>query len=211
MRKRKIDKFLENTIRLKKLTSNNQLPKKRDQQHKKFYLLVKPVSLNILLAETKEILVKILQLLLDIARFAYNIVRQVILPTKSRKGNILTSLFVFFTGVIKKVSDFEHRSFRMTAVFNQKYIRKGFLLITASLLLLTSFEWINNENNTSKETNGRISSSQQIFDKRTLSKSAFVLPATEDSHCRTSGMFFYRFQVSPICNKIYLLTRSLLI
>lgn len=160
--------------------------------------------------EIKEIFIKIVRLFLDILLFTYNIIRQVVLPNKKRKGNILSSLFVFFVGVVKKISHFEHRSFQMAIVFNQKYVRKGLFLIGAVLLLLSSFEWMNNERSIIVETNKQIEHFQQTVEKRkNINASDYVA-----SHLKAIGYFsfvniYYDNDISSSSKRIYLLTHSL--
>ena len=88
---------------------------------------------------------KILFLLVDILLLAYKIIRQIILPNKKSKGNILSGLYVFFIGTIERFFNFEHGSFNIAKVFRQKYIKQGLIIIGAFLFLLSSFEWAKNE------------------------------------------------------------------
>jgi len=78
---------------------------------------------------------------IDILVFAFNVWKQVILPGKRKKGNVLSSLFIFFTGIVERIDSFEYGIFRMANVLKQKYIKQSLLLIAALLFLLSSFEW----------------------------------------------------------------------
>lgn len=91
--------------------------------------------------EIKKIISKIFVLVLDILLFAFRILKQIVLPGKKRKGNILSSLFVFFVGTIERLFPFEHGFFKMAAIFKLKYLRQGVIIIGALLFLLSSFEW----------------------------------------------------------------------
>lgn len=91
--------------------------------------------------EIKKIISKILLLIIDILRFGYNTARQVILPCKRKKGNLFSSLFVFFVGIVERLDNFEYGVFQMADLLRRKYIKQGLLVIAGLLFLLSSFEW----------------------------------------------------------------------
>ena len=160
--------------------------------------------------EIKEISTKISVLLFDILLFAYKVVTQLILPNKKRKGNILSSLFVFFVGTVKRISHFEHRSFRMAVVFNQKYVRHALFLIGAVLLLLSSFEWRNNEEAIAIEANRQIEQFQQTAAKSVNSNTPdYVVSYLKDSKYPAAISIFYGYKLPPSRKRIYLFSRSL--
>lgn len=66
--------------------------------------------------------------------------RQVILPNRRRKGNLLNTLFLFYIGVIESIQHFEHRQFKLSELFQNKLVRRGLMLLSFLLFLLTSFE-----------------------------------------------------------------------
>jgi len=84
------------------------------------------------------------------------VIRQVILPTRRRKGNLLSSLFVFFTSVVEQLIGFGEAAGRMlpttrqpfagreilfkTWVFSQKQLRLVVLIATWILFVLSFFE-----------------------------------------------------------------------
>jgi hypothetical protein len=84
---------------------------------------------------------KISLLIIDILLFAFNTGRQLILPGKGKKGNLLSSLFIFFTGLIERLGSFEYGIFRMANVLKQKYVKQSLLIVATLLFLLSSFEW----------------------------------------------------------------------
>jgi hypothetical protein len=96
--------------------------------------------------EIKKILSKVTLLAIDIFLFAFNTIRQVILPGKRKKGNLLSSLFMFFVGLIERLDSFEYGVFRMANLLKQKYIRRSLLIIAGLLFLLSSFEWTGEKN-----------------------------------------------------------------
>lgn len=68
-------------------------------------------------------------------------VKEGVLPSKKVKGNVLSSLFVFFIDFIEHLGSFEHGAFNMWAVFNYKYTRQAVIYALGIMLrfLLLSF------------------------------------------------------------------------
>lgn len=85
----------------------------------------------------------------------YRIIRQVTLPTKSRKGNLLSSLFLLFTGLTEQIISSAEAIARMPRTFHtpakldiawtfsRKYLRRGLLIAAWALFILSSLEWTN--------------------------------------------------------------------
>ncbi len=92
------------------------------------------------MSEIKKITAKILLLVLDIFLFGLNTARQIVLPNKKRKGTILTSLFVFFTGALDRLESFEHGAFKMTKLLRHKYLKPVLFVVTGLLFLLSALE-----------------------------------------------------------------------
>ena len=88
----------------------------------------------------KQISGKILKLVLNILLLTYRTIKQLVLPSKKVKGNVLSSLFVFFIDIVEQLGSFEHAAFSMRAVFKHKYTRQAVLLFSILLCLLSSFE-----------------------------------------------------------------------
>src|ERR1700744_5948085 len=91
--------------------------------------------------EVQKIAQKVLVLLLDILLFTWQVVRRVILPTRSRKGNVLSSLLIFFVGLLERIDSFEKSILRRQVVFTHKYVKQGLVIAVGFLFLLSSFEW----------------------------------------------------------------------
>ena len=89
----------------------------------------------------KKIAQKVLVLLLDILLFTWQVVRRVLLPTRSRKGNVLSSLLTFFVGLLERIVSFEKCILQRPVVFTHKYVKQGLILAVGFLFLLSSFEW----------------------------------------------------------------------
>lgn len=164
------------------------------------------------MSEIKKIISKILILLFGILLFAFSIIRQIVLPNKRRKGNILSSLFIFFTGTIERLISFEH-GFKMAAIFKLKYCRQGVIIIGALLFLLSSFEWAAGSNISAKLT-GYSEHLSQVFEKRikvvVKRQPPFYLKIIFLS--KKSSVYisiFHRYVLPSSLIRIFLLTRSL--
>ncbi|MDP4130331.1 MAG: hypothetical protein Q8918_14875 [Bacteroidota bacterium] len=92
--------------------------------------------------EIQKIAQKVLTVLMDILVFTYQIVRKIILPTLRRKGNVLSSLLVFFIGLLEMVVSFEKSVLRRPVVFTHKYVKHGLIIAVGFLFLLSSLEWV---------------------------------------------------------------------
>ncbi|TDW96718.1 hypothetical protein EDB95_4554 [Dinghuibacter silviterrae] len=87
----------------------------------------------------------------------YRVIRQVLLPTFVRKGNLLSSLFLLFTGLTEHLIGFGEAVGRVPRTirkpfagqetllkawtFSRKYLRQGLLIATWALFVLSSLEW----------------------------------------------------------------------
>src|SRR5258708_3709623 len=91
--------------------------------------------------EVQKITYKVILLLIDILVFTYQIVRKVILPTRRRKGNVLSSLLSFFVGLLERILSFEKSILRQPFVCKNRYVKQALILATTFLFLLSSIEW----------------------------------------------------------------------
>ena len=78
---------------------------------------------------------------MDILIFTWQVVRRVILPTRSRKGNVLSSLLTFIVGLLERAVTFEKSIVQRPVVFTHKYVKQGLIIAVGFLFLLSSFEW----------------------------------------------------------------------
>ena len=90
----------------------------------------------------KKIASKVFILLIEIILLIITTAGKVILPNKKRKGNILSSLFIFFIGVIEILNRFEIGLFQVAKLFRQKHVKQAIVIASAFLFLLTTFEWV---------------------------------------------------------------------
>ncbi|MDQ6763057.1 MAG: hypothetical protein M3015_10590 [Bacteroidota bacterium] len=97
------------------------------------------------MSEIEKISIKLFRLVIDIFVLSYKIIRQISLPNRKRKGNLLSSLFVFFIGIIERLNIFEHGFFSMAVLFRKKYIKHGIFILGVILFLLSLFEWTGEE------------------------------------------------------------------
>lgn len=91
--------------------------------------------------KTKIVLYKVSNLAIDILLLLYKILRQIVLPGRRRKGNLLSSLFLFFIELAKRVIHFKHSITVSPWSYGRKYIQQGMLIATWLLFILSSFEW----------------------------------------------------------------------
>ena len=91
--------------------------------------------------EVQKITQKVLVLVLDILWFTWQVVRRVLLPTRSRKGNVLSSLLTFFVGLLERIVTFEKSILQRPVIFTHKYVKQGLVIAVGFLFLLSSFEW----------------------------------------------------------------------
>jgi hypothetical protein len=91
--------------------------------------------------EVQKIVQKVLLLLMDILIFTWQVVRKVILPTRSRKGNVFSSLLAFIVGLLERVVSFEKSILKRPVVFTHRYAKQGIVIAVGFLFLLSSFEW----------------------------------------------------------------------
>lgn len=96
--------------------------------------------------EIKKIIIKVSILLLDIFYLGWATIKNIVLPGRKKKGNILSSLFIFFVGLIERLNGFEHGIFCMARILKQKYIKQSLLIVAGFLFLLSSVEWSDEKN-----------------------------------------------------------------
>ena len=88
-----------------------------------------------------KIIQHLLTLITGILLLGYKIIRQVILPSGGKKGNLLSSLFVFIVGILEGLIQFERNLLKTPMLFRNKYVRQGLQIATAIFLFIASFEW----------------------------------------------------------------------
>lgn len=88
----------------------------------------------------KNIFLKLFWLLADILVLGFHALKQLVLPSRTRKGNVLTSLFIFFINLIERLNVFKLGKFEMRSLFQNKYIRRAVFLLVSILFLLSLLE-----------------------------------------------------------------------
>lgn len=125
------------------------------------------------MTELKKISYKIFVLLFNIILLTIGVIKDIVLPNRKRKGNILNSLFVFFIGIVEILDHFEYGIFQMTKIFKHRYVRQGVIIISVFLFLLSSFEWTREQeiNMVNSKTNV-VQLQQKVFRSIPLNKAA---------------------------------------
>lgn len=131
--------------------------------------------------EIKKIISKVFLLIIDIFLFGYNTVKQIILPGRRKKGNLLSTLFIFFIGIIERLGNFEYGVFLMANVLKRKYIKQSLLLIAGLLFLLSSIEWSSDKNLHTNSPNYIAQFSDAGVKKVNISKRRLVKDYSETS------------------------------
>lgn len=80
-------------------------------------------------------------MIFNILSFGFKVLKQVILPNKHRKGNLVSSVFLFFIGLIAEISLFEKSVFQNSKLLRHRYIRQSLVFAASLLFLVSSFEW----------------------------------------------------------------------
>ena len=96
-------------------------------------------------------------LVLNLVNLLWRIARQIALPIPGRTGNVLTSLFLLFEGLIEQAAGCRHAVMGVPLGFSMKlpaqdkiefawsqskiWLRRGVLIATWALFILTSLEW----------------------------------------------------------------------
>lgn len=167
------------------------------------------------MVDVRKILVKMLLLVTDILVFGWKCIKQIILPTAGRKGNLLTTLFNLFDGLIYRLNYFQENNFKIASLTLKKHVKQTVLLLGTVLFLLSLLEWTPDQKDTRfsqakyaeqfQRDNTGISaeqSQQQFFPVK--NKTIKCKPSFE------SAVAFTSFSFIPSINR-YLFVRSLLI
>lgn len=161
--------------------------------------------------EIKKITGKISFFIIDILVFAFDICKQIVLPGKQKKGNLLSSLFIFFTGIIEKLGSFEYGIFRMADLLKQKYIKQSLLIVSTLLFLLSSFEWTgekniyNNSSGYTTELSHTSSKTITVFNRRKTTSYSDAGAKTYP----TCKQFYLRNLIETCFSRRFLLLRNI--
>lgn len=88
----------------------------------------------------KALYQKILSLVIDIFLYTITTGRRLNLPTKKKKGNVISTLFVYFIGIIERLHLFEHGNFAMATLFRKKHVKQAIYILGFVFFLLSLFE-----------------------------------------------------------------------
>jgi cytochrome c biogenesis protein CcdA len=135
--------------------------------------------------EIKNIICKIFVLVIDVLVFTYKTIGQIVLPTRKTKGNLLSSLFIFFIGIIERLNLFEHGIFSIPAFFRKRYVKQFIFIIGFILFLLSLFEWTEDKR---LYNNFEITSTEQISSNAVLQKTITKTNHTKSFSSVTSAI-----------------------
>lgn len=136
--------------------------------------------------EARKIGLKVICLIFDMLVFTYQIVSKVILPTRRRKGNILSSLLSFFVGLIERVLSFEKSILCRSVVCKHKYVKQALILTAGFLFLLSSVEWT-----ISLSSRPAVIESQKPVSPEKVATSSIILKQDEARCAPKSARSFY--------------------
>jgi hypothetical protein len=91
--------------------------------------------------KVKALILIIFESVLDISVFGYGVLKQLILPNRTRKGNIVSTVFLLFIGLTERVISFKRKVTGAPWQYGKRYIRIGMLIATWLLFVLSLFEW----------------------------------------------------------------------
>lgn len=166
------------------------------------------------MTELKNILSKVFALAVDIFLLSFYTIKQLVLPNRKRKGNLLSSLFIFFVGIVERLNYFEHSVFRMAAIFNKKYVRQTIFIIGGILFLLSLFEWSGDQRITQQIPPGSSEqSSSEVLNGASVVESQHVICFSAKKDTRKpysiSRCLIYNFPSNTHFAKKYILVRSI--
>ena len=164
----------------------------------------------------KKLIIKVFILTHDILSFTYKLIRQISLPNRKRKGNILVSLLILFIGIIVRLNFFEHGFINMSTIFKKKYIKQPILFIGCILFILSLYEWRGDQR---VFKNAEINSTEQIasniLSAKPITKSNPVKVFCYEPRLNKKHSYFFYYPNRPLSPpspvKKFILIRSLLI
>jgi|SRR5579872_1229347 len=133
----------------------------------------------------------------DLFILVYGTLRRLTLPTRNKKGNLLSSLFHLFTELAERLICLKQELIRAPWTCGKKHIRFAMLVLTWALFLLASFEWTGLAPGSGLPVSGQqtstnsntIPTGNNAPSDATVKSTAFSLPASplpaSDSHSRS--------------------------
>lgn len=165
-----------------------------------------------LLNKAKKILIGALILLINIVLMGYQMIRQIVLPGRNRKGNVLSSLFLFFVDLAEKVFAFEQNILHSSWLLKNRFAKQALIIATGFLFLVSSVEWTVNtypNPNPGRTDTVKIASTIAVVagshPEKQVEKLITVTKKTGRLFC--VGKVFYENTGTPISSKRFLLFR----
>jgi hypothetical protein len=88
-----------------------------------------------------KISLAILNFITDVLLLSYKMINRLVLPSRRRKGNLLTSLFILTTCILERLVTIERDILRKPLLFRNRHIRQGLQIAAAVFIFVSSFEW----------------------------------------------------------------------
>lgn len=83
--------------------------------------------------------------MINLVNLLRRVARQIVLPGRKKTGNLLTSVFLLFDGLVEQVLHCRRAVIGTTKIpawaLGKVWLRRGMLVVAWGLFILTSFEW----------------------------------------------------------------------
>ncbi len=79
--------------------------------------------------------------MINILLISCDLIRKTVLPGRSRKGNVLGSIFIFFIAIAEKIILFEQNILHSSWLVKNRFVKQGLIIATTFLFLVSSVEW----------------------------------------------------------------------
>ena len=79
-------------------------------------------------------------LVIELVFFSIAVTSQIILPGKKTKGNLLTTLFIFFSSLLERIGHVQYNGCGLRILTEKKHARKLLLVVASFIFFLFSFE-----------------------------------------------------------------------
>lgn len=89
----------------------------------------------------KSLLLNCIRFAVQVLLLCYAVARQIVLPGKGSKGNLLSSLFMLFAGIAEKVLELEKSIFKRSWLLQHRVVKLALVVTAGFFFLLSSFEW----------------------------------------------------------------------
>lgn len=167
------------------------------------------------MSETKNIIRGTWWLLVSILLTGYQVIRNMVLPGRNRKGNVLGSLFLFFIETAQKIIAFEQDILHSSWLAKNRFAKQGLIIATAFLFLVSSVEWTTGNYSSIKTVETvRVEGMDNTIINRTQFGKKVTIGLPVKSRLDQYPVVFstpFHIEYNPVYSKRFLLLRVLLI